>query len=125
MNREWETEPDEVKFQYKGYNCEILRPTEMGHLCGYVDLPETSKFFGQGYDDIPVRVHGGLTYAGFNNGFWRIGFDCAHAGDLIPYLVERHPEFRTSLSESYKNIVFVQEGLYSLVDQIIDKEHIL
>lgn len=44
---------------------------------GYVRLPDGHPWMGLGEDDIPVDVHGGLTY---KNGPW-IGFDTVHAGD--------------------------------------------
>lgn len=56
-----------------------------GALNGYVRLPEGHPWIGQDYRELEVDVHGGLTFAGehFDEGWW-IGFDCAHAGDLIP-----------------------------------------
>lgn len=47
---------------------------------GYVQIPEGHPWRGLDYDDIDVRVHGGLTYA--DNGW--IGFDCLHRGDYWP-----------------------------------------
>lgn len=44
---------------------------------GYVQLPTGHPWQGLGYDEMPVEVHGGLT---FQSGRW-IGFDTAHAGD--------------------------------------------
>lgn len=64
-------------------------------LCGYVLIPEGHPWNGKDYDDLTdVHVHGGLTYcakadghAGLESkGGWIIGFDCAHAGDLIPLI---------------------------------------
>ena len=98
----WEGEPNRLDFQYKGYQCLINRvnhrppknPNDwLGHLCGYVALPPSHPYYGKDYDDIPVKVHGGLTYAQDSQGeiswaltpkAWWIGFDCAHYGDLIP-----------------------------------------
>lgn len=45
----------------------------------YAHLPEGHPWRDKGYDDIPVEVHGGLTYG--NNDGW-IGFDTAHAWDI-------------------------------------------
>ena len=58
-------------------------PVTGGHWCGYVLLPEGHKHHGAGYDDIPASVHGGLTYAASEGDWWKIGFDCAHAGDTV------------------------------------------
>lgn len=43
--------------------------------------------------DSLIRVHGGITYSGADlegcrEGEWWFGFDCAHAGDLVPGLGE-------------------------------------
>lgn len=64
---------------------------------GYVLIPEGHPMHGKYYDDIPVSVHGGLTYSElvddriiklFNlseedRGFWMVGFDTAHYGDSL------------------------------------------
>jgi hypothetical protein len=43
---------------------------------------------GIDYDNIPVHVHGGLTFCEKDGDNWVIGFDCAHSGDLSPHLLE-------------------------------------
>lgn len=55
---------------------------------GYVRIPEGHEYYGKNYDDIPVNVHGGLTFSDnifgdgkkFSDGYW-VGFDTAHYGD--------------------------------------------
>jgi hypothetical protein len=48
---------------------------------------------GQARMDLCIRAHGGLTWSGPRNTLrgqsncetqWAFGFDCAHAGDLVP-----------------------------------------
>jgi len=51
-----------------------------GAINGYAKVPEDHPWFGLDYDDIDVRVHGGLTFA---SGGW-IGFDTLHMGDYWP-----------------------------------------
>jgi hypothetical protein len=69
-----------------GYKAVILIIRE-SHRCGYVGIPENHPDFSKDYDDIPVDVHGGLTFADeefalFNKEhLWWLGFDCAHWGD--------------------------------------------
>lgn len=65
---------------------------------GYVALPKEHPYYGVDYEEIPVEVHGGLTYAedgnsmlnrniqdqfpsDFLKGCWIIGFDTCHGGD--------------------------------------------
>lgn len=56
------------------------------HRCGYIGLPKRHKWHGKDYDKIPIEVHGGLTFAQKDfiiEGYWWIGFDCAHFGDKV------------------------------------------
>lgn len=62
-------------------------PTERGWGNGYVRIVEGHPFYGMNYMDIPVNVHGGLTFGDnimdnnrFPDGYW-VGFDTAHYGD--------------------------------------------
>lgn len=62
---------------------------------GYVLIPEGHKYYGIHYNDIPVDVHGGLTFSELitensNRQFniqpdelncWMVGFDTCHFGD--------------------------------------------
>jgi hypothetical protein len=63
-------------------------------------------------------VHGGLTYAQEKNGFWRFGFDCAHAGDHAPY---RGDEPRHG--DVYRDEAFVTAETESLARQLKASEH--
>lgn len=72
-------------FDAHGLQCEARVHTRLGHLCGYVRLPKGHPFYGKHYDDLDLDVHGGLTYSReAEDGTWKIGFDCAHLGDLVP-----------------------------------------
>ena len=119
---EWETEPDEVEFNYKGFNCLILRmPSRLGkgHLCGYVELPEKNDL-PNNYDDININVHGGLTFMREQKSSTRkygvcLGFDCAHSGDLCPQM----REYSHNEKDLYKNIAYVRKECESICDQLI------
>lgn len=68
---------------------------------GYVLIPPGHPYHGVGYDDIPVEVHGGLTFSDIitqdlvdsewadgkldnaDVGYWAVGFDTAHYGDNL------------------------------------------
>ena len=64
-------------------------PGRGGYGNGYVALPKQHRYFGADYDDIPVKIHGGLTFAAENiqgqpedtKGMWIVGFDTLHYGD--------------------------------------------
>ncbi len=63
------------EFEHKGLKCTIKKVTffkERGHLNGYVELPK--QFTEVSMDDLPLSVHGGITYKDKEV----IGFDCAH-----------------------------------------------
>lgn len=64
---------------------------------GYVKLIEGHQWYGMEYENIPVSIHGGLTFGqyvdstnnkGFDIGFW-IGFDTSHYSDTL----EKWPEY--------------------------------
>ena len=66
-------------------------PISHGWGNGYVRIPDGHEFNGMEYMDIPVDVHGGLTfgryigegdYLDFSKGFW-VGFDTAHHSDTL------------------------------------------
>lgn len=61
----------------------------LGYRCGYVKVSKNHPWYGKGYGDIDVDVHGGLTFAqkdvpcdkgGKDDGFW-VGFDAGHCFD--------------------------------------------
>lgn len=120
MLPKWQLEPDDVKFDYRGYSCKVKRNPTLGFLCGYVVIPKNNKFYNVRFtnsicDDL--RVWGGVTYGEQGkDGLYRLGFDCAHFNDVVPYLdnvVTSHPE------QTYKDVDFVKSELHELVDQII------
>jgi len=158
MNKEWETEPDRVDFEHAGYPCMILRSPVTGALCGYVGVgkehPLYEKDYSTFYDEgIKINVHGGLTYSDKCNGhichepkpgqsdnIWWLGFDCAHACDVSPAMLEvrtlaRKTGFKSPLGlsdeqidemyeqmETYKNIAYVTEECKNLAEQCKAKE---
>lgn len=118
--KEWKNEPDRKELEVQGYPVVIIRHTNgAGHLCGYVGLPKDHPCFGKGYDDIGVNVHGGLTYARNHldgrddEDIWWVGFDCAHAGDIMP----NHPNITGG---TYKTMLFVENECRELAEQLHD-----
>lgn len=70
-------------------------------LNGYCQLPQGSPWLQLDFDDIPVDVHGGLTYGPDEKRF--IGFDTAHAFDVWSYeaLAEAGIEIDITWRERY------------------------
>jgi len=100
------------------FECNIIRNTRAGHLCGYVSLTTDNDFFGKDYDNIPVRCHGGLTYASEQGDKWVIGFDCAHYEDLQPFYTDQSIY---ASNRTYKNMEYVTEECESICEQISEK----
>jgi hypothetical protein len=110
---EWESEPDRVEFEYLGFKCLIIRHPTQKHLCGYVLLPRGHPYFGKDYEDIPVSVHGGLTFGAVEGDYYRIGFDCAHIDDFAPGSPSPLHNCGT-----YRNIRYVTRELKKLCRQL-------
>jgi len=137
----WQTEPDKVQFEDPdtGLPCLIVR-TDMGILCGYVGVPESHPLFGKNYAEIDdVSVHGGLTFSGHSrpddsedsgichlpdigesDKVWWLGFDCAHAGDLLPHMhVLAKNLFRSfHRNDQYRDMAFVKSQIEILAAQL-------
>lgn len=123
MNKEiiplWKDEPDELYFEHKGLKCAIYRVEQLGHLCGYVGTREIVE--NADYLD----VHGGVTFDQKYNDLqgWRdeyfidclqvIGFDGAHAGDLIPSM--------PIMGGTYRDMMYMRNEVVKLADQISKK----
>ena len=120
----WETEPDFVEFidQDTGYKCFIQRHPELKHLCGYVDLPKEHKLYGIFSEEEDFEVHGGVTYTGKREfeqpnyiADYVLGFDCGHAGDLVPGVKIFHEEV-------YRDIEYVTNECKNLAKQLKELE---
>lgn len=119
---EWKTEPDKKEFKYKGYECEIIRHPHLGHLCGYVTVYAPHPAYGKDYYDLTeIECHGGLTYSCTNLNSTKIGFDCAHIGDYVPYMVQVsvYPD-----SDVYRNMEYVKNECIKIVDQLEEMEDV-
>ncbi len=152
----WQKEPDKVQWRDKhtGYPCLIVRSKMSGALCGYVGLTKRHRWFKKGYPDIDVDVHGGLTYAdmcmeddkehgvchivqqGEDDKVWWLGFDCAHAFDLMPGFEARSKELHERLGQPkygmpktgpfashYRDMEFVKREVTKLAGQLKEGEH--
>ena len=51
---EWMNEPDKVQYidENTGLDCLIVRVKGLGHLCGYVGVPQSSPHYEKDYDSI-------------------------------------------------------------------------
>lgn len=133
---EWDNEPNRKHWvdEATGLDCLIVRGP-LSALCGYVGVPSGHAWYGKGYFDIKVSVHGGLTYAsacdetgkichshdkGDNvacEDVWWLGFDCVHLGDLAPKMGELSPRYGFA-GDVYRNLAYVEAECKSLAAQV-------
>jgi hypothetical protein len=116
-----------------GYDCAIRRVGTLGHLCGYVRVPETHPYYNKQIMDTDLdnfQVHWGLTFDGKmdfvqddytlskdnREGHW-IGFDCAHSGDLYPPNILKYNENIPS-HEVYRTMEYVKKECENLAKQL-------
>jgi hypothetical protein len=128
----WESEPDSLEREYRGFPIKLRRNTELGTWCGYVVVPEGHPWHGCAIDDPKlddVRVHGGITYAGDSDGAltaqWMVGFDCGHAFDMVPMFVSEDmpgPTFDVETG-TYRDMGYVLDECMQLADQAARARH--
>jgi len=144
---EWVEEADNVYFTHNEIECHVIRSAHKesnaqnfhifgGHLCGYCRIPKDHPYYEKEYEEMNIDVYFALTFGEFlNNEYW-IGFDCAHACDIIPsmqYLEKSNPgliEIKKKCKEllkkinindnpkTYKNMNFVIEECKSIAEQL-------
>ena len=106
----WAGEPDLLEFEAYGFKCQAKRHDYLGHLCGYITVGADHPWHALSYDEVDADVHGGLTYS--EGG--KHGFDCAHAGDLVPKM--NHLANDDS-GDTYKGMSYVVGELIKLARQ--------
>jgi hypothetical protein len=120
-DRPWVHEPDHVQWVTLVGLEGMIKRGPLGALNGYVAVgPEHPLYrrVNSVYDtDLGLTVHGGVTYAGHfeGNDTWWIGFDCAHGGDLLPYIIGRYPECEYGV---YRDLAYVKREVETLACQI-------
>ena len=82
-----------------GIRCVVM--ALHSHFTAYLGIPEKSKLAGLDYDELPLEVHGGLTFSRYGDdtylpkGFYWFGWDYTHAGDYHypgEDMIKRDPE---------------------------------
>lgn len=147
----WMDEPDEVEWDSDEWRvpCLIMRTPALGNLCGYVGVAPAHPWHGLGLNglDAVCSVHWGITWAAPRDHLrvtrtdetvadhWYIGFDCAHAFDLVPHyrtlFRERavQPLYIASgppappYTDVYKDFVWVRRRVEELAEQARKASH--
>jgi hypothetical protein len=106
------------EFNYKGYDCTVMKDPMSKVLLGYVKLPKGHKYFGVDADKIPVKCHGGLNYGKVTGDHYIIGFDCGHAFDVDfgPKRGLRNLEYPIGVPNKSEN--YVVKNIEGIVDQL-------
>jgi hypothetical protein len=137
----WVGEPDRLEWRYRGLPCLMVRNVEMGNWCGYVAVPPSHPWHGKHRDEpdaLDVEVHWGLSYAdacgghvchvpqpGEPDDVWWLGFDCAHAYDVMPFIAKRmgtayaHIEVAGLPTVRYRDVAYVRAECEKLADQVL------
>ena len=134
----WQSEPDKVQWTdpETALPCLAIRGPA-GSWCGYVGVSNNHPAFEKDYDDVDVHVHGGLTYAdhcqtgqpeshaichvpepGQPDNVWWLGFDCAHAFDLMPAFTAMLPTIGKLPQAEYRTLDYVRGEVASLARQL-------
>lgn len=134
----WYNEPDFLDWvdEETQYPCYIIRHPAFGCLLGYVRLSKEHPLFGKdlsSYDSkYDIDVHGGVSHANekfpgcslpqitlnHDEGYWYIGFDCAHAGDVAPALDLAPGGYNNYPYGTYKDVNFVKNECKKLAAQL-------
>ncbi len=130
----WQTEPDRVEWEHAGVPC-LVRRNQLGIWCGYAAVPPGHPSHGHDYNDVPVEVHGGLTYGDRCFGeichvpkpgepddvFW-FGFDCGHGFDFAPGMFARERRLGAPSvlwdATVYRTLDYVQTETNRLAEQL-------
>lgn len=101
-----------------GCNACIRRHGYVGHLCGYVEVPD-----GLSVNVNEIDCHGGITFndrlIGFPTDGRYIGFDCMHFRDWNPLSAK---EGLSSDEDTYRDTEFVLNGIKHIIKQLKEKQ---
>lgn len=134
----WNDEPDKAQWidEATDLDCLIMRSAMSGALCGYVGVPPGHPWHGKDYGDLPVDVHGSLTFASFCQegaedgpgichvpesgrpaNVWWLEFGCAQAFDLMPAMEAMLPA-SLRIGGVYRDFAYVQAEVAALAAQV-------
>lgn len=106
-----------------------------GSFNAYIGIPESHPLAGFDYDDIPIKVHGGLTFCGkgkgsYPTGFWWYGWDYSHAGDASFYRITSNSQWPyetgvewtiKDIKEDIREVIWDFKELIKLAERIKEK----
>ena len=123
MNKIIKEEGDFYSFKHCNLKCQILR-SYLRFWCGYILFDSRYVF-----DVNKIEVHWGIT---FNKVIEvqgckkrKIGFDCGHSGDLVPYFLLPPSSSLIFSSDVYRNKEFAineTKGMATQVSEFIKRQ---
>ena len=102
-----------------GFNACIRRHGYVGHLCGYVEVPD-----GLSVNINEIDCHGGITFNDHwdelpTDGYY-IGFDCMHFRDWNPISAR---EGLTYSEDEYRDSEYVLNEIKHIIKQLKEKQN--
>lgn len=120
----WDDEGDRWEGEAAGFPALAVR-NDNGAWCGYLGLPPEKAAAAELLELLEETSHGGITFAGPcqlqgpvchtpkpgqpDNVHW-VGFDCAHAIDLVP----GYEQYRHHHGAKYRTLAYVREVLEAM-----------
>lgn len=105
-------------YDIDGYNACIRRHRYVGHLCGYVEVPD-----GLSINVNEIDCHGGITFSDrwseFPTDGHYIGFDCMHFRDWNPLSAK---ERLSSNDDEYRDTEYVLREIKHIIKQLKEKQ---
>lgn len=95
-----------------------LRRNHEGAWCGYIFVDDDLDI-----DTDEIYVHGGVTFDECNDGIRKIGFDCAHVGDVVPNNLNNGMDLILRDiygSCEYRTMEYVIGECKDMIDQVIE-----
>jgi hypothetical protein len=102
-------------------------------LCAYMGIPKSHPLAGFSYKDIPLRVHGGLTFSSEGTGnypsdYYWYGWDYAHCDDYSFYNdkgINGRKWLIPDVERETKEAVYDFSMLVKLAEKIVGQKYII
>jgi hypothetical protein len=102
---------------YKGFDYKIINYGS--HPCVYVRLPKGHKYYKKSYITIPIRCHGGITYAEMEeDGFW-IGWDYGHSFDYNSFIARAYENLGEPYDKKKWTTIEMKQDAEFVIDQLL------
>lgn len=136
----WENEPDRAEWRTAAGLPGLAVRGPYGNWCGYAAVAPGHPAHGAAFGKLDINAHGGLTYGqacqgeichvptpGEPDDVWWLGFDCGHAGDVMPGMnalmratgCTASLEFMGEPHAHYRTLEYVRAEVEDLAAQLV------